>query len=162
MDKDERRRKHAEYMRGWREAHPENKDYQSQYHKQRREDDPSFRESARLRAGQYYQEHRSEVLEKDRVRKAAKPKKGVLRGKAHPNWKGDSVGFFALHSWVRRTLGNERKCQQCGTTEARFYDWANKDHKYRRVLEDWMRLCRGCHYRYDVANGLRPKLTRNK
>lgn len=34
----------------------------------------------------------------------------------------------------------------------RQYQWANKDHKYRRVLEDYMRLCASCHQKYDIKN----------
>jgi len=28
--------------------------------------------------------------------------------------------------------------------------WANKDHKYKRDISDWMRLCAKCHTHYDI------------
>lgn len=66
------------------------------------------------------------------------------------SWRGDLVGKCALHAWVRRRLGTPKKCELCGTETAKIYDWANKDHKYRRNLEDFIRLCRPCHRRYDI------------
>jgi hypothetical protein len=64
-------------------------------------------------------------------------------------WKGDKVGYVALHSWVRRERGTPSKCEHCGTTTAVKYEWANKSHKYKRDLSDWLRLCVPCHSRYD-------------
>lgn len=64
-------------------------------------------------------------------------------------WKGDSVGRSALHNWVERHKGKPRKCEHCGTTEAKQYDWANISQKYKRELDDFKRLCRSCHAKYD-------------
>jgi len=81
-------------------------------------------------------------------------KKGhkATRGEKHPFWKGEEASLESKHCWVKRRLGTPRKCEHCGTTEAKLYDWANKDHKYRRVLSDWIRLCRKCHIKYDHEN----------
>lgn len=68
-----------------------------------------------------------------------------------PNWKGDKVGKSALHSWVRRKLGKPRKCEQCGTTKAKLFDWANISREYKRDITDWKRLCRNCHAKYDYS-----------
>lgn len=72
-----------------------------------------------------------------------------LSGNDHPLWKGEKAGSSAIHYWIARKLGKPSKCEFCGNTQAKIYDWANKDHKYRRRLEDWMRLCRSCHRNYD-------------
>src|SRR5580698_917581 len=53
-------------------------------------------------------------------------------------WKGDKVGKTALHNWVEKQLGRPRKCDKCGTTKAKKYEWANKSQKYMRKLSDWM------------------------
>lgn len=68
----------------------------------------------------------------------------------HPNWRGDKVGYPALHRWVKSHKGSPKKCEQCGLNdESRYYDWANIDHKYRRNLDDFIRLCRSCHRKHD-------------
>lgn len=66
-------------------------------------------------------------------------------------WKGDDVGYAGLHSWVKKHLGRPTTCQHCGKTglTGKAIDWANKDHKYQRNLEDWLRLCKPCHREYD-------------
>ena len=71
------------------------------------------------------------------------------RGKIHSLWKGAEVGYQALHSWVQRSLGSPKKCEHCGTIEAKRYEWANKSHLYKRDLTDWLRLCVKCHDIYD-------------
>ena len=74
-----------------------------------------------------------------------------FKGVAHANWKGDDVGYQALHTWVARELGRPNMCESCGRVEDRpyFIQWANKSGKYLRELSDWIRLCARCHYHYD-------------
>lgn len=67
----------------------------------------------------------------------------------HHNWKGDKVGYTSLHSWVRRQLGSPNKCEMCGKTESKKFEWANISHEYKRDLLDWIRLCTKCHRHYD-------------
>ena len=75
------------------------------------------------------------------------------KGDTHYAWKGDKVGYFALHSWVRRTLGEPNICQHCNKIfpkNSRKLQWANKSGKYFRDLDDWLRLCVSCHISYDL------------
>ena len=67
------------------------------------------------------------------------------------NWKGENASYEAIHAWVRRHRGKPQQCEHCGTTEKRMYHWANKSHEYKRDLNDWIRLCRPCHSKYDKA-----------
>lgn len=67
------------------------------------------------------------------------------------NWKGDDVGYGALHAWLRRTMGEPSKCEECGTTEAGRYEWANINGKYTRSEGDWKRLCVSCHRKRDAV-----------
>lgn len=70
-------------------------------------------------------------------------------------YKGDEVGYYALHHWVIRALGRAKKCQSCGVISGKAkdgrntIDWANKSRHYRRVADDWIPLCRKCHKVYD-------------
>ena len=68
-------------------------------------------------------------------------------GEKHPLWKGEKVGYKALHDWVRRRLGKPQICYMCFSTKS--IQWANKSHKYRRDVNDWMAICRKCHHKYD-------------
>src|SRR3990167_386523 len=72
-------------------------------------------------------------------------------GEKHANWKGDKVGYEALHDWVNRKLGKPEICEFCGKDglKGRMIHWANKSGKYLRKLSDWLRLCAKCHYHYD-------------
>ena len=63
----------------------------------------------------------------------------------NPSWKGDEVGYYGLHTWVARKLGKPKKCNRCGTTKAKRYEWANISREYKRDLSDWERLCASCH-----------------
>lgn len=74
----------------------------------------------------------------------------VLQGENHPSYKGDSVGYGALHDWVKRHRGKATICEDCGSTE--FVEWANKSWEYKRDLDDWLELCKPCHGRYDKGN----------
>lgn len=70
-------------------------------------------------------------------------------GKNHHNWKGNNAGITPKHIWVRKWKGKPDHCEICGTTDKRQYNWANIDHKYRRVLEDYISMCVPCHRIYD-------------
>jgi hypothetical protein len=54
--------------------------------------------------------------------------------------------------------GEPKKCEDCGTTdEKRVYHWSNIDHKYRRVLSDFRRLCPSCHKKFDLKFNKKDK-----
>ena len=78
-----------------------------------------------------------------------KIKKGQSRGSEHPLWKGEKIHYTTLHQWVYRNKGKPKKCEHCGTTsENKRYDWANKSGKYKRDLNDFIRVCQSCHCRF--------------
>lgn len=58
--------------------------------------------------------------------------------------------YLAIHTWVARWRGKPNMCECCGRqTAGRGIHWANIDHRYRRVLGDYIRLCAKCHAFYD-------------
>ena len=73
-------------------------------------------------------------------------------GKNNVAWRGDQVSYTGLHQWVSRQLGKPKKCEFCGTTTARKFEWANINKEYKRNLTDWVRLCTKCHRNYDYGN----------
>jgi len=71
------------------------------------------------------------------------------KGENNYNWKGEKVSKRNFHKWVENHKGKPMQCEVCGTITASRYDWSNKDHKYTRNLEDYIRMCRKCHFAYD-------------
>ena len=85
------------------------------------------------------------------VIKWKKGKEFLFSGKNNWNWKGDNIGYGGLHRWVERELGKPDTCEHCEKSglSGQNIHWANKDHSYKRKLEDWLRLCVFCHKQYD-------------
>ena len=73
------------------------------------------------------------------------------RGEKSPVWKGDKVSYRGLHYWIADKLGKPDTCEHCRKSGLRghFIHWANKSGEYKRDLQDWIRLCRSCHGKYD-------------
>lgn len=78
-------------------------------------------------------------------------KKGQFANEKHKNWLGDSVNYRDLHAWVVRWKGQPPLCEKCGRDNLYGHNihWANKDNKYKRILDDYIRLCAKCHKQYD-------------
>lgn len=70
------------------------------------------------------------------------------RGEQLYNWKGDSVGYYALHDWLILHYGKAKKCEMCGGTSR--VQWAKLRNKlYERRRENFWNLCHKCHMEYD-------------
>lgn len=76
------------------------------------------------------------------------------RGKYNNMWKGNKVGYNAVHAWVNRNKPRVDKCQNCGK-ESKKLDLANLDGKYNRDLNNYKYFCRRCHMKYDYKMGFR-------
>lgn len=81
------------------------------------------------------------------------------KGENCHQWKGNDVGYRALHMWVDKYLGKPRYCEECkiSTYKQRYYHWANISGNYQRIKTDWRRLCAKCHGAFDKANGMRKR-----
>lgn len=87
---------------------------------------------------------------KDKMRSA---KKGKTLDKAN-SWKGDNCGYVAKHLSIKTYRGNPEKCEHCGKVGEKMngrwnIHWANVSGEYKRDFEDYIGLCRKCHYAYD-------------
>ena len=71
------------------------------------------------------------------------------RGENNAQWKGEEAGYGSIHDWVKLRLGKPNYCQHCKATDKKKYEWANISKKYKRDLNDWIRLCVSCHDEYD-------------
>lgn len=90
------------------------------------------------RNGFYGKKHSPETIQKFKEQRAQEK---------NPMWKGDEVGYDALHDWVKRHKGEPKECEHCQSTSN--LQWANKSRKYNRDLDDWLSLCVSCHSKYD-------------
>jgi len=67
-----------------------------------------------------------------------------------------SMRYDAIHKWVRRHKEKVGICSQCGVGYAGspFHtEWANISGIYRRELDDYIELCKSCHFKLDYPDG---------
>jgi len=83
-------------------------------------------------------------------------------GEEHHLWKGENGSKATKHAWVKSRLGKPNKCEHCGTTSAKKFEWANKSGQYKRDLTDWLRLCTRCHVFYDKKDNLKEWREKNR
>lgn len=75
-------------------------------------------------------------------------------GKESKNWKGEDAGYDSKHKWISRHYGKEKRCEICETTDQnKRYEWANISGEYHREREDFKRLCKSCHTKFDHERG---------
>ena len=81
-------------------------------------------------------------------------KKPNSTGEKHFGWKGDNVGYFGLHLWIKKHFGVANHCDKCGIKEMPkdkkyWFEWSQKTNKNSRNIKDWWQLCVPCHRDYD-------------
>jgi len=87
--------------------------------------------------------------------KVSKETKNILKeytNEKNAKWKGDKANPCAKHAWLRRKFGSPSVCEHCGTKSAKRYEWSCKKHIYTRDREDYQRLCKSCHLKYDIKH----------
>jgi len=73
--------------------------------------------------------------------------KAALRGQLNGSWKGDKVGYSALHTYIKKYKHKPKLCAICNETPP--HDLANISGQYKRDLNDFAWLCKKCHYHFD-------------
>ena len=74
-------------------------------------------------------------------------RKGFQPGEDNPSWRGDDVGYSAVHEWIKNHKEQSDCCEEC--KENKPLDLANISQEYKRELSDWEWLCRKCHMTKD-------------
>jgi len=85
-----------------------------------------------------------------RVLKNAIAISNAVKKEKNHMWKGDKVGYGALHSWVKRQKPKPKYCECCKKNFV--YDLANISGEYKRDINDYEWLCRKCHMKKDGRN----------
>lgn len=92
----------------------------------------------------------------------------VLRGDKHQNWKGESVNRVSKHAYLINNYGTASVCDnrekqifefKCNGKYNKF-DYAIKHNtEYSKNIDDYYRLCRSCHKKYDLQKGWKGSST---
>jgi hypothetical protein len=90
-----------------------------------------------------------------RVSQETEFKKGENLAEKHKFWKGDKVGYMALHKWIHNNWGKAGQCFRCRVLNKK-YQWANVTGVYDRNKKNWEQLCLSCHRKEDIKNPKRP------
>lgn len=113
-------------------------------------EDPTYRENMRIaHLGQaaWNKGLKTGLYPKSAFKKGNLPwnkgKKQIIPEHEHYKWKGDMVGYNALHAWVRKQLGRPTECTN-GHIAPKYY-WANISGEYKRDVTDWHQLCQSCN-----------------
>lgn len=77
------------------------------------------------------------------------------RAEKNFQWRGDEVGYDALHDWVNRYKERTGICEECGHCPVRKdgkvgTHFANISGEYLRDVDDYVELCPSCHKRMDL------------
>jgi len=74
--------------------------------------------------------------------------KGLKSGNAYLS----EEKIWPAHEWIKKQKGSARNynCEICGEKQARH--WSNKNHKYKKIINDWQPLCVKCHSIFDREN----------
>jgi hypothetical protein len=99
------------------------------------------------------EEHKKKISLLFKGRTVSAETRAKISGSNHYNWKGDSAGYNAIHTWVRSRAGTPSYCEHCKTSDKRKrYEWANVSRNYKRDMQDYIRLCASCHRQYDYKH----------
>jgi len=77
-------------------------------------------------------------------------KKGTQTNENNCNWKGNKVGYAALHIWIRKNKPKPEVCEECKQKKRLTISFNNNLKKYTRNINDYRWLCYKCHNIYDL------------
>lgn len=128
------------------------------------------KEKAKEWAKQYYQKNKEKILAYGKELRNSKRKKCKVcnisinmksvccwgcskKSDKNPAWKGEKAGYTPKHIWIKKNKPKPALCEYCKVKPP--YDLANLTHTYKRDINDYKWLCRGCHMKYDYKMGFR-------
>lgn len=75
------------------------------------------------------------------------------RGRNHPMWKGNKVGYKAIHNWLHTRFGSANRCENIRCSKkSKSFQWAKlRKKRYERKRRNYWMLCYSCHKKYDIG-----------
>lgn len=61
-----------------------------------------------------------------------------------------SIKYKTIHVWLNRNFFKPKTCDKCKKNKK--LDWALIAPKYSRIRNDYLALCRSCHFKMDKIN----------
>ena len=61
--------------------------------------------------------------------------------------------YSTIHSWLRKNSTKKNKCEFCGKEDGKIDNALLKGKKHSKNLDNYIKLCRKCHYHYDHPYG---------
>lgn len=65
----------------------------------------------------------------------------------------NSKEYRRIHDWIRRRMKHLTVCSQCGNS-GKLDNALINGLQHERNIDNYMKLCRTCHYNYDHPNGI--------
>lgn len=74
-------------------------------------------------------------------------------------WVGKDLSYKGVHRWLERNFGKANLCEKIDCEKkSNSFDWALlQGKKYERNRDNFWKLCRSCHKKYDITEKLRDK-----
>jgi hypothetical protein len=79
-----------------------------------------------------------------------------IQNEKNGHWKGDKVGYDALHDWIQKYKPKVDRCEECNEKK-RLYA-ANISGEYKRDINDFRWLCAKCHTAFDRGKQSKRKV----
>jgi hypothetical protein len=75
------------------------------------------------------------------------------RGEGTPRWKGDKASRSAYHKYLDSNYGKPKVCESPNCEgKSTWFDWCIKTGRvYSHDRNDYLRMCRSCHRKYDMT-----------
>lgn len=99
-----------------------------------------FPKEIRIKWGQHRKGIKLSKETKDKIRQ-------TKIGSRNPRWK-EKISYRGLHTWLIRNLSKKERCEICG--EKKRLDFANITGEYTRKINDYVCICRRCHFFLDM------------
>ncbi|KKN51471.1 hypothetical protein LCGC14_0622870 [marine sediment metagenome] len=72
---------------------------------------------------------------------------GFKKRENHSGWTGDKVGYMGVHNYIRKNKVKPICCEKCEKKTK--LELSNISGEYKRDINDFFWLCRGCHQEID-------------